>query len=236
MLPPASPPPAEEAPEEVEEEEESEESEETDEEGDADELLGDADTTSRFSGGDADRFENSIDAIDIPDFARDLSSDSNSPVASIVFDGPQEGTIEEKEAIYKEGASGITSFEEDPLLLIQTSNFIKGLDNMREEVNQGVSLGKTAVGSSFALSAGVSAGYVAWLARSGVLLSSVLSSLPVWRFVDPLPVLSRGSEGPMFKDEESLESLVAGDGASATGGLDGDASLPEGQEGKNNDT
>jgi predicted outer membrane repeat protein len=232
VLPPASPPPAEEAPEEVEEE--SEESEEADEEVEAGALLDEVDTTSRFSGVDADRFENPIDAIDIPDFERDLSSDGNAPVASVVFDGPQEGTIEEKEAIYKEGTSGITNFEEDPLLLIQTSNFIKGLDNMREEVSQNVSLGKTAVGSSFALSAGVSAGYVAWLARSGVLLSSVLSSLPVWRFVDPLPVLSSGSNGPMFKDEESLESLVSGDGASVAD-VDGDASLPEGQEGKNNE-
>ena len=48
-----------------------------------------------------------------------------------------------------------------------------------------------------------------WLIRGGVLLSSVLSSLPAWQMVDPLPVL-----GVMYADEDldteddSLETLV----------------------------
>ncbi|PVV24611.1 MAG: hypothetical protein B6D78_01240, partial [gamma proteobacterium symbiont of Ctena orbiculata] len=36
----------------------------------------------------------------------------------------------------------------------------------------------------------LSAGYVAWLLRAGVLSASLLSSAPLWRQVDPLPVLS----------------------------------------------
>jgi VCBS repeat-containing protein len=35
-----------------------------------------------------------------------------------------------------------------------------------------------------------SAGYVVWLLRAGVLSASLLSSVPLWRQVDPLPVLS----------------------------------------------
>ena len=36
----------------------------------------------------------------------------------------------------------------------------------------------------------LSAGFVVWILRSGTLLASCLASLPAWRRVDPLPVLS----------------------------------------------
>jgi hypothetical protein len=64
------------------------------------------------------------------------------------------------------------------------------------------------IGNSLTLSAGLSVGYVIWLARSGVLLSSVLSSMPAWRFIDPLPVLSGKRGGAQEDDDESLESMV----------------------------
>ena len=47
-----------------------------------------------------------------------------------------------------------------------------------------------------------------WLLRGGVLLSSLLSSLPAWRLVDPLPVLSRLSSDSDDEDDASLEELV----------------------------
>ncbi|MDH3537175.1 MAG: hypothetical protein OER87_15640, partial [Gammaproteobacteria bacterium] len=65
------------------------------------------------------------------------------------------------------------------------------------------------IGSSLTVTAGLSVGYVVWLARSGILLSSVLSSLPAWRFIDPLPVLGGMQGGSEGDDEESLESMVA---------------------------
>lgn len=49
------------------------------------------------------------------------------------------------------------------------------------------------VGSSEAVGASFSLGYVMWLLRSGVLATSLLSSLPAWRFVDPLPVLTHAA-------------------------------------------
>jgi len=51
-------------------------------------------------------------------------------------------------------------------------------------------------------------GYLLWLIRGGTLMGSVLSSLPAWRLVDPLPVL--GSLGDdLDNDDESLESMVS---------------------------
>ena len=58
------------------------------------------------------------------------------------------------------------------------------------------------------MTAGLSVGYVVWLARSGVLMSSVLSSLPAWSFIDPLPVLASLQNRQEDDDEESLESMV----------------------------
>jgi hypothetical protein len=62
-----------------------------------------------------------------------------------------------------------------------------------------------AVGASF------SVGYVIWLLRGGVLATSLLSSLPAWRFVDPLPVLARMRQDDDDDSDDSLESLVADD-------------------------
>jgi hypothetical protein len=65
------------------------------------------------------------------------------------------------------------------------------------------------MGSTLAMSAGLSIGYVLWLLRGGVLLSSVLSSLPAWRMVDPLPVLASLDRSSKDKeDDESLESVI----------------------------
>ncbi|MGN6367680.1 MAG: hypothetical protein ACTHN5_05420 [Phycisphaerae bacterium] len=45
------------------------------------------------------------------------------------------------------------------------------------------------VGTIATVSATASAGYIIWLARGGSLLLSMLTSAPIWRFLDPLPVL-----------------------------------------------
>lgn len=65
------------------------------------------------------------------------------------------------------------------------------------------------VGGTAAVSTGLSVGYVIWTLRSGILLTSLLSSLPAWRFIDPLPILSGSVSADGEEDEETLESLVA---------------------------
>jgi hypothetical protein len=55
----------------------------------------------------------------------------------------------------------------------------------------------------------LSVGYVAWLVRGGVLLSTALSSLPAWQFIDPLPVLARTNDDDDGDGaDDSLESII----------------------------
>ncbi|MCG7985255.1 MAG: Ig-like domain-containing protein [Candidatus Thiodiazotropha lotti] len=51
----------------------------------------------------------------------------------------------------------------------------------------------------------LSAGYVAWLLRAGVLSASLLSFSPLWRQIDPLPVLSANAKRNSEKPEHSAE-------------------------------
>jgi hypothetical protein len=62
-----------------------------------------------------------------------------------------------------------------------------------------LSAAAAAVGLSF------SVGYVVWLVRGGILLSSLLSSLPAWRMLDPLPVLARVGDD---EDDEDVDTVT----------------------------
>ncbi|MCB1853113.1 MAG: hypothetical protein KDI83_20455, partial [Gammaproteobacteria bacterium] len=85
--------------------------------------------------------------------------------------------------------------------LLTTSAFINDLDRIRDLTNQTSNLEQQRVASTIAVSTGLSVGYVAWLIRSGVLLSSVLSSLPAWHFIDPLPVLGSVAVSNVRREE-----------------------------------
>ena len=54
----------------------------------------------------------------------------------------------------------------------------------------------------------MSIGYVLWLIRSGLLLSSVFAAMPAWRWIDPLPVLDHNDDDDENDTDESLESMV----------------------------
>ena len=99
---------------------------------------------------------------------------------------------------------------QDPESIASDSNFRKELNRMRQEVKEDAMLEKSVVGSSVAVTTGLSVGYVMWLVRGGVLLSSVLSSLPAWRMIDPLPVLGRMNDrlDDDTDDRDSLDALV----------------------------
>ena len=51
----------------------------------------------------------------------------------------------------------------------------------------------------------LSAGVVAWLMRSGALLSSLLSNIPMWKGYDPLPVLMYKDDDEKEKEEEEFD-------------------------------
>ncbi|MCC6532520.1 MAG: hypothetical protein IT531_08230, partial [Burkholderiales bacterium] len=83
------------------------------------------------------------------------------------------------------------------------------LDQVREQVQTSIQVEHRIAAASVAVTGSLSAGYVLWLIRGGVLASSLLSSLPAWRMVDPLPVLAhRGARAKDGEDDESLETIV----------------------------
>jgi hypothetical protein len=93
--------------------------------------------------------------------------------------------------------------------LLADAEFLKELDLVREELNDVAALGQTFVGSSVALSTGISVGYVVWIARGGLLLASLVSSMPAWRLVDPLPILARLEDSDAAAREgDSLASII----------------------------
>ncbi len=93
--------------------------------------------------------------------------------------------------------------------LFDNAGFTDGLDSLREQVQEDINVKKMIVGSSLSVTTGLSVGYVIWLIRGGVLLSSVLSSLPAWRMIDPLPIMGHlKGYTENDEDDDSLESLV----------------------------
>lgn len=99
------------------------------------------------------------------------------------------------------------------LTLLQTSlgnsSFQQQLDQLQETIQQQLSLDKHTIASTLAVSTGLSIGYVLWLVRGGVLLSSLLTSMPAWRLIDPLPILGHlATRKHSLDDDDSLEGLL----------------------------
>lgn len=97
-------------------------------------------------------------------------------------------------------------------LIVETESFvstgyIEVLDQFQDEVQQDDFYYHGIVNSTIAVTGSISVGYVVWMIRGGVLMSSILSSLPAWKMIDPLPILGDGAmDGD--EDDESLESMV----------------------------
>ena len=82
------------------------------------------------------------------------------------------------------------------------------LDALKEEMTREIRLSKVYLGTALVSSISLSVGYVVWMLRGGMLLASLLSSMPAWQFLDPLPILARKKEDDHEDDHESLESMV----------------------------
>ncbi|MGI4935123.1 MAG: DUF4347 domain-containing protein [Janthinobacterium lividum] len=82
------------------------------------------------------------------------------------------------------------------------------LDQMRETAKGQEIKMEQVVESTLAASTAITVGYVLWLLRGGALAASVLSALPAWRFVDPLPVLGALKNGDETEEDDSLEKMV----------------------------
>jgi hypothetical protein len=107
-------------------------------------------------------------------------------------------------------------------MVAKEQGFQQELDKMQDEIGELARIEATVVGSSAVVTTGLSVGYVVWLARGGMLLASLLSSMPAWRAIDPLPVLANFRDNDEDDaNDESLDSLVrkggAGKGAKPAG-------------------
>lgn len=95
----------------------------------------------------------------------------------------------------------------------------RNLDALHDQLQDSGLERRHVVASSIALSTGLSVGYVIWLIRGGALLGSMLSAMPAWQMIDPLPVLHRGGGRG--------QSIDLGDGDATVENLfDGDAPPP----------
>ncbi len=90
----------------------------------------------------------------------------------------------------------------------RTSQIARDLDEqqkiLKDSTTTNLEFGTRAV----TVTSGFSIGYLIWLLRGGVLIGSVMSSLPAWRTLDPLPVLNNMDDDIGDSDSETLESMV----------------------------
>ena len=68
---------------------------------------------------------------------------------------------------------------------------------------------KIVVGTTTAVTEGLTVGYVIWLIRGGSLLATMVSIVPSWMPFDPLPVMEHFEEELQEEDQESLVSIVS---------------------------
>lgn len=91
----------------------------------------------------------------------------------------------------------------------------RNLDALQEQLLGNGIERRHVVASSIALSTGMSVGYVIWLIRGGALVGSMLSAMPAWQMIDPLPVLHRGGGRgqaiELGEGDASVEHLFDGD-------------------------
>jgi len=93
----------------------------------------------------------------------------------------------------------------------RVSGLWEDLDQLDEEMKSDVQFRDIVIGSAAMGSVGLTVGFVMWMLRGGVLLSTLLAQLPAWRMVDPLVVLEHADRKGLRdaqEDAESLESIV----------------------------
>lgn len=114
-----------------------------------------------------------------------------------------------EKVLYSAPGQGLFPSLQDSLALLNDARYSGALAEAVQDIKDiRPTLTTAIVGGTAAVSTGLSVGYVVWTLRSGILMTSLLSSLPAWRFIDPLPILS-GKVSAEDEDDESLESLVA---------------------------
>ena len=92
--------------------------------------------------------------------------------------------------------------------LVRSDELTRKFEEMQRQMQQQGESRSTVIASSILVTGGVSIGYVVWLVRGGVLMSSMLSALPAWQMIDPLPVLAAARIGKTGKGAQEDDAEV----------------------------
>ena len=118
-----------------------------------------------------------------------LSFNAVTPDALARKDALADGADVDAESVSYRWSGRLTSSE-------TLSDLGRNLERLRDELEQIGAQRQATVAGAIAVSTGLSVGYVIWLLRGGALIGSMLSSMPLWNALDPLPVLSRAGRVP----------------------------------------
>ena len=96
--------------------------------------------------------------------------------------------------------------------MFHDDTMLRKLEEMKRQMQVLDDSRRTVVASSIAITGGLSIGYVLWLVRGGILMSSMISALPAWQMIDPLPVLAasratRKGKGQAPGEDPEVERL-----------------------------
>jgi hypothetical protein len=97
---------------------------------------------------------------------------------------------------------------------MQTQKLWQQLDELAKDLDSQVARPKISVGSVAGMTTTLmSVGYVIWCLRGGSLVATLLTTLPLWRWLDPLPVLDREEEKRKGdkqndEDEERIRTMM----------------------------
>jgi hypothetical protein len=85
------------------------------------------------------------------------------------------------------------------------------LNDLEDSLVEDSEMTEWIIGTAATATTALTAGYVVWLVRGGYLFTGLMSSLPAWYRLDPLPVLDTGGErisGSAQRGKERGKSLV----------------------------
>ena len=84
-----------------------------------------------------------------------------------------------------------------------SSGFEKTFERLDQDLNQALATQSYVAGNFALVTTSLSVGSIVWMLRSASLMMSLMTAMPAWRYIDPLPILDLVSD-----DDESLEAMV----------------------------
>lgn len=103
----------------------------------------------------------------------------------------------------------VTDLNWEAQSILRQANLDQTIDTIERQVQETSRPASLTIGASVTATTTMTVGYVIWGIRGGILLSSVMANLPMWRLMDPMAILSASDS--LTEDEESLQEIVTED-------------------------